>query len=123
MPLQRTFGVENSLIVAHRLYSLEAELLGDGFYILIQQNAVVVYNQQMVDQALQVAHLVGGDDDAPIFVGNGGHNPSELSLGGNIESVGRLVEQKQPGVCGNAESDHLLFSSLRTRVRAGYSQG
>ena len=70
----------------------------------------------MVDAAVDVAHLVGVDENGAVIAHLACHKAAELALTGNVEPVGRLVHQHKAGVSGKGKAhEHFLLLSHRER--------
>ena len=68
----------------------------------------------MVEQRVDVAHLVGGDDDGARVVHARGYEAAEGHLAGDVEAVGGFVHQHQRRVAGQGEAhEHLLALAHR----------
>ena len=92
----------------HALFT-EVEFLGDGLYRLVQQDICPFDDDYMVQQAVDVLHLMGRYDDG-LFVGHAGSDGfSELAFRRNVQSVGRFVHQKQGCIGGQGKTEVCLL--------------
>ena len=60
-------------------------------------------------EVFQVAYLMGGDDDDPVFGGTFGDDAAQGGLRGDVQTVGRLVHQQHLGVQCQCKGYQCLF--------------
>ena len=71
---------------------VEVQLLGDLLHRRVHEHRLVVQDDDRVDDVLQVAHLVRGDDEGGILGRVAGHGLAELRLGRDVQAVRGLVQ-------------------------------
>ena len=91
---KRIFFIQCILRFFFRIHNFKQQLLRNLVNGSIEQNFALFQNQNGVDQAVQIAHLMRGDDNLPMLIRRGGHHLAENALGRNIQSVGRLIHEK-----------------------------
>ena len=69
----------------------------------------MVEDDDGVDEVFHILHLVGGDDDGAVVVGVLGDDLTEEGLRGDVEAVGRLVEEQVVGVERQGRGDEALL--------------
>ena len=85
-------------------------MAGDVGNRTVEQHAAVVDNHHMVEQTLDVVHLVGGDDERTVVGHVAGHDLAEKGLRGDVETIGGLVHHQQTCARGNGKAHiHFLF--------------
>ena len=82
----------------------------------------MVEDDDGVDEVLHVLHLVGGDDDGTLVGGMLGDDLTEERLRGDVEAVGRLVEEQVIGVEGQGGRDE-AFLLLAKRHLGVFARG
>jgi hypothetical protein len=75
------------------------EELGFG---AVGDDAAVAHEQDAGDFGGDVCDVVGDEEDAGALAGEGAEELAELGLGGEVEGVGGLVEEKHFGLAGEA---------------------
>ena len=71
------------------------EPAGSLHHWLLEDDSALVEDDDGVDEVLHVAHLVGGDEDHLLRPAGTGKQLSELALRGDVQAIGRLVEQQK----------------------------
>ena len=61
----------------------------------VEQHTGAVDNDNMIEQAIDVSHLMGRDDDGLVIAHVARNEAAKLALRGDVESVGRLVHHKE----------------------------
>ena len=92
-----------------RFHLLEAEAVADFLHRLVQLQVAAADTEDVVEQELDVAHLVRGDDNRSVLGGMAGNDFPELTLGGNVKAIGRLVHEENARVGGQGEADKGLL--------------
>ena len=71
---------------------VEVQLLGDLLHRRVHEHRLVVQDDDRVDDVLQVAHLVRGDDEGGVLGRVTGHGLAELRLGRDVQAVRGLIQ-------------------------------
>ena len=78
-------------------------------YRSIEQCAIVVDDEHIIENRIYVAHLVSGKHHNLVVAHAGGYNLAELALARNVEAVGGLVHKQHASVGGKCEAHKHLF--------------
>jgi len=85
-----------------------AEFFGGEQFLLraVGEDAAVFHHDDAGYLRKNVGDVVGDHEDADAFAGDAAESVAELALGGEVESVGRFVEEKHFGPVNKGASDH-----------------
>ena len=86
----------------------------DFFQGVVEYNLPSIENDDGIDEVFQIADLMGGNDDEPIFRENRRKGLPKLPLGWNIQTVRWLIKQQESATrCKPKGKKELFLLAIR----------